>query len=223
MRYAFTRGSQLSNSHCWPARDLNGSHFQEGIKSLIILAVVAAGAYLALAAFVIPQTYLLSLAPPRSEPSVTSVSLSRPEIALGESFTIRVTAINRGEQADLQLVSVAFPNATSTEVAAVQGHTFKQSPTLINPGRVVGAEYSGFERSVVARYPAIESASRPWGPGETASVDILVTPEAEGRFVMFVKAVGLPHNGDQAHYPQGGALDQQGEYVTPYEVQVTKA
>ena len=40
---------------------------------------------------------------------------------------------------------------------------------------------------------------------------------------MLVKAVALPHNGDQAHYPQEGVLDQQGEYVTAYEVQVTKA
>lgn len=187
------------------------------------MAVVAAGAYLALSAFVIPQTYLLSLAAPKPAPQVTSVSLSRPEVALGESFTIRVAATNQGEQADLQLVSVAFPNATSTSIAAVQAHTFKQSPTLIEPGRTVGSAYSGFERPVVAQYPAIESTSRPWQPGETASVDILVTPQAEGRFVMLVKAVGLPHNGDQSHYPQGGLLDQQGEYVTPYEVRVTKA
>ncbi|MGI0019331.1 MAG: hypothetical protein ACREAY_02550 [Nitrososphaera sp.] len=214
---------QLSNNAVFPARDLNGSHFQESIKSLIILAVVAAGAYLALSAFVVPQTYLLSLASPRPAPEITSVSLSSPEIALGETFTIRVAATNQGEQADLQLVSIAFPNATSAQVAAVQGHTFKQAPTMINPGKAIGAGYLGLERKVVAQYPAVESASRPWAPGETASVDLRVTPGAEGRFVVFVKAVSLPHNGDQAHYPQQGVLDQQGEYVTAYEVQVAKA
>jgi hypothetical protein len=119
LRYAFTRGSQLSNGVVFPARDLNGSYFQQCIKSLIILAVVAAGAYLALAAFVVPQTYLLSLAPPKPAPEITSVSLSSPEIVLGESFTIRVAAANQGEQVDLQLVSIAFPNATSAHVAAV--------------------------------------------------------------------------------------------------------
>ncbi|MGI0005786.1 MAG: hypothetical protein ACREAI_05175 [Nitrososphaera sp.] len=184
---------------------------------------MAAGAYLALAAFVVPQTYLLSLAPPKPAPEITSVSLSSPEIVLGESFTIRVAAANQGEQADLQLVSIAFPNATSAQVAAVQGHTFKQAPTTINPGKAVGAGYSGLERTVVAQYPAIESASRPWAPGETASIELLVKPEAEGRFVMLVKAVALPHNGDQAHYPHEGVLDHQGEYVTAYEVRVTKA
>ena len=40
---------------------------------------------------------------------------------------------------------------------------------------------------------------------------------------MFVKAVGLPHNGDQAHFPESGIMDQQQEYVVVYEVLVTKA
>lgn len=190
---------------------------------MIILAVVAAGAYLALAAFVVPQTYLLSLAPPKPAPEITSVSLSSSEIPLGQSFTVRVAAANQGEQADLQLVSIAFPNATSAQVASMQENTFKQTPTTINPGTSIGAGYLGLERTVVAQYPAIESASRPWAPGETASIELLVKPESEGRFVMLVKAVALPHNGDQAHYPQEGVLDQQGEYTTAYEVRVTKA
>lgn len=172
----------------------------------------------------VPQTYLLSLAPPRPAPEITSVSLSSSQIALGESFTIRVAAANHGEQADLQLVSIAFPNATSAQVAAVQSHTFKQTPTTINPGKAIGTGYLGLEKTVAAQYPAIESASRPWARGETASIDLRVKPEAEGRFVVLLKAVALPHNGDQAHYPQEGALlDQHGEYVTAYEVQVAKA
>ncbi|MEW5841021.1 MAG: hypothetical protein AB1753_08455, partial [Thermoproteota archaeon] len=81
-----------------------------------------------------PELYLGTLAAPAPEPQVTSVSLSSREVALGEPFSIRVTATNRGEQADLQLVSVAFPNATSTRVANVTGYTFKQSPVFIEPG-----------------------------------------------------------------------------------------
>lgn len=172
----------------------------------------------------VPETYLLSLAPPRPAPEITSVSLSSPEIALGESFTIRVSAANQGEQADLQLVSMAFPNVTSTDgagVATVKSHTFKQAPIFVNPGDTLGAGYSGRERTVVAQYHAVEATSRPWPPGEAASIYLLVTPETEGRFMIFVKAVALPHSGDQAHYPQEGILlDHQGEYVTAYEVQV---
>ncbi|WP_415281275.1 hypothetical protein [Candidatus Nitrososphaera sp. FF02] len=50
-----------------------------------------------------------------------------------------------------------------------------------------------------------------------------MTPEQEGRFVVFVKAVGLPHNGDQAHWPSSGTTDQQDEYASVVEVDVTKA
>ena len=44
----------------------------------------------------------------------------------------------------------------------------------------------------------------------------------EGRFVVFVKSVALPHTSELAHYPQDGTLDPQKEFVEPYSVQVTK-
>jgi hypothetical protein len=121
------------------------------------------------------------------------------------------------------LVSVAFPNATSTDVASVREHNFKQTPFYIEVGRSIGAGYAGPQRTVAAQYPAVEAHSSPWEQGETFSIDLTVKPEHEGRFIMFVKAVGLPHNGDQSHYPQEGVIDQQDEHVSVYEVDVTKA
>lgn len=185
------------------------------------IAVAAAAVYFALAVFFLPQPYSLTLATPRPAPVITSVTLSDETIALGNEFSIRVSAANRGEPADLQLVSVAFPNATRTDIITVDNHNFKQSPFFIEPGDRIAAGYTGVQ-SIVARYPAVEAMSRPWEPGEAFNIELTVKPENEGRFVVFVKTVGLPHNGDRAHYPDGGTLDQQDEYVSVYEVTVAK-
>jgi hypothetical protein len=152
---------------------------------------------------------------------ITSVSLSDDSITLGNEFSIRVSAANRGEPADLQLVSIAFPNATGIDVAMVMDHNFKQLPLFIERGDPIASGYTGIQ-NIAAGYPAIEAISRPWEPGEAYNIELSVRPESEGRFVVFVKAVGLPHNGDQAHYPATGILDQQNEYVDVYEVTVTK-
>lgn len=192
------------------------------MKALVIGGALAVAAvYFALTIFFLPEPYSLTLAPPRPAPVITSVSLSDETIMLGGEFSIRVSAANRGEPADLQLVSVAFPNATRADIATVRDHNFKQSPDFIGPGKKIGYGYTGIQ-SAIASYPAVEAVSRPWQPGEAYNIDLLVKPESEGRFVVFVKAVGLPHNGDQAHFPASGILDQQDEYVDVYEVLVTK-
>jgi hypothetical protein len=185
-------------------------------------ALVVAAAYFALAVFFLPQPYSLTLAPPKPAPVITSVAISDESIPLGSEFSIRVSAANRGEPADLQLVSVAFPNATRTDIVIINDHNFKQTPSFIAPGEPLASGYTGIQ-SIAASYPAVEAISRPWEPGEAYNIDLSVRPETEGRFVIFVKAVGLPHNGDQAHFPESGIMDQQQEYVAVYEVLVTKA
>lgn len=186
-------------------------------------AIAAAVAYFALSAYVLPQSYLASLAAPKPQPALSSVSVSDRSIALGKSFTVRVVAANRGEHADRQMVTFSFPNATSAGVAQVISSNFRQAAVFIKPGDKIGAGYNGLQATVLARYPAVEAFSSPWDPGETFSIDLAVKPEAVGKFVVLVKAVGLPHNGDLAHFPRDGIVDQQGEYVEAYEVNVTKA
>lgn len=186
------------------------------------VALAVAAAYFALAIFFLPQPYSLMLAPPKPAPVITGVTISDESIPLGGEFSIRVSAANRGEPADLQLVSVAFPNATRTDIVAINDHNFKQSPLFIEPGDPIASGYTGIQ-NIAASYPAVEAISRPWEPGEAYNIDLSIRPETEGRFVMFVKAVGLPHNGDQAHFPESGMVDQQQEYVAVYEVLVTKA
>ena len=67
---------------------------------------------------------------------VTDVSLSASDIALGQALTITVTGTNNGEDADMQFVSVGFPNLTTTDNIKILKHDFDQTPILIAPGDV---------------------------------------------------------------------------------------
>lgn len=192
-------------------------------RTVAMIAAAGAAAYFAIAVAFLPQVFLPVLSPPRPAPAVTDISVSEEAIALGESFVIEVAATNEGDHADRQIVSIAFPNATRAEIAEVLGHNFKQSPLTVQMGQQIGAGYAGPQRLVQAQYPIIEAYSSPWEGGESSSISLSVTPEQEGRYVVFVKAVGLPHNGDQAHWPPTGTIDQQDEYASVVEVDVTKA
>lgn len=182
---------------------------------------VALVVYFSLSLYIFPQSYQ-SIEPRKPQAIVTDVSLSASDIALGQALTITVTGTNNGEDADMQFVSVGFPNLTTTDNIKILKHDFDQTPILIAPGELLSSEYSDTDSSVLAQYTSIESFSRPWEAGKTYSADIEVIPKMEGRFVVFIKSVALPHSWELAHYPQDGTLDQQKEFVEIYSVQVTK-
>jgi hypothetical protein len=193
------------------------------LKAIILTAAVAVAlvVYFSLSLYVFPQSYQ-SIEARRPQAIVTDVSLSAPDIALGQALTISVTGTNNGEDADMQIVSVGFPNLTTTDNIKILKHDFDQTPILIAPGELLSSEYSDTDSSVFAQYTSIEVFSRPWEAGKTYTADIEVIPKMEGRFVVFIKSVALPHTWEQAHYPRDGILDQQKEFVETYSVQVTK-
>jgi hypothetical protein len=194
------------------------------LKAILLTGAVAAAlvAYFSLSLYVFPQSHQ-SIEPHRPQAIVTDVSLSAPDIALGHALTISVTGTNNGEDAaDMQIVSVGFPNLTSIDNIKILKHNFTQTPMLITPGELLSSQYSTTEESVSAQYASIEAFSRPWEADKTYSADIEVIPKTEGKFVVFIKSVALPHTWEQAHYPQDGTLDQQKEFVETYSVQVTK-
>jgi hypothetical protein len=193
------------------------------LKAIILTAAVAVAlvVYFSLSLYVFPQSYQ-SIEARRPQAIVTDVSLSAPDIALGQALTISVTGTNNGEDADMQIVSVGFPNLTTTDNIKILKHDFDQTPILIAPGELLSSEYSDTDSSVFAQYTSIEVFSRPWEAGKTYTADIEVVPKMEGRFVVFIKSVALPHTWEQAHYPRDGILDQQKEFVETYSVQVTK-
>ena len=199
------------------------SYYRILYKAIVLAAVIAAAlaAYFVITVYVLPQSFQQSLSPRRPEAAVTDVSVSAGEIALGESFSISVAGTNRGEEADMQIVSVGFPNMTAHDGVRLAEHNFRQTPLRINPGDQVGSGYTGIDMVIPAQYPSIEAFSRPWDPDATYSLTLEVEPETEGRFMIFVKSVALPHSWDGAHWPQGGpVVDYQQEYVEVYSVQV---
>jgi hypothetical protein len=194
------------------------------LKAIILTVAVAVAllVYFSLSLYVFPQLYQ-SIEARRPQAIVTDVSLSAPDIALGQALTISVTGKNNGEDADMQIVSVGFPNLTTTDNIKILKHNFDQTPMLIAPpGELSSSGYSDTDSSVLAQYTSIEAFSRPWEAGKTYTADIEVIPKTEGRFVVFIKSVALPHTWEQAHYPQDGTLDQQKEFVETYSVEVTK-
>ena len=193
------------------------------LKAIILTGVVALALviYFSLSLYVFPQSYQ-SIETRRPQAIVTNVSLSAPDIPLGQALTISVTGTNNGEDADMQIVSVGFPNLTATDNIKILKHNFDQTPILIAPGELLSSEYSDTDSSVLAQYASIEVFSRPWEAGKTYSANIEVIPKTEGKFVVFIKSVALPHTWEQAHYPQWGILDQQREFVETYTVEVTK-
>jgi hypothetical protein len=191
-------------------------------RAIILAAAVAAALalYFSLALYVFPQSYQ-SIEQRRPAAAVTNVSLSVSEVELGQAFVISVTGTNSGEEADMQIVSIGFPNLTATNNIEVIRHDFAQTPFLIIAGDDVGSEYTG-ETLVEAQYASVEAYSRPWAGGSTYSIDLQVRPDAEGRFAIFVKSVAFPHSWDGAHWPQEGFVDYQKEFVQVHYVQVIK-
>src|SRR2546426_12313646 len=148
---------------------------------MIILAGVVAAAlllYITLSLYVFPQMYQ-SIEPRRPEAVITNVSLSTPVIMLGQTFVVSVTGTNRGEEADMQIVSVGFPNLTRADNMVVLEHNFTQTPIFINTSGVIGSEYSGTQRPVHARYPSVEAFTLRWAGRRNYANDQTVWPEAE--------------------------------------------
>jgi hypothetical protein len=193
------------------------------LNATILIGIVAAAliAYFSLSLYIFPHSYQ-SIESRRPHAIVTDVSLSARDITLGQALVISVAGTNSGEEADMQIVSIGFPNLTTTDNIKILKHDFVQTPVLIAAGERLSSEYSNTERPVVAQYASIEAFSRPWEPGKTYSTDVQVIPKAEGRFVVFIKSIALPHTWEGAHYPQDGVLDHQKEFVEIYSIQVTK-
>lgn len=188
---------------------------------MVLGAAVAAAIllYFSLAFYVIPESYQIQQR--RPEAIVTDVSLSETEITLGQSFVISVAGTNSGDDADMQIVSIGFPNLTRTDNGVrIIDHNFDQTPTLIDAGDDVGSAYGGTAVTVSAQHASVEAFSRPWRGGNSYSIDLRVEPQTEGRFVIFVKSVAFPHSWDDAHWPAEGTVDYQQEFVRVYDVQV---
>lgn len=176
------------------------------------------GAYFALNFAVFPQTYQdVPVAAP--QPSI-EVALSASQIHLGESFELSITATNNGEEADLQTVTVEFPQSQNLDNIQIKSYDFLQSPKSFLPEQQIGTDYTGGQTITQSKYPFIEAYNRPAKPGLVYSMTLQITPTQPGIFTIYSKTVAMPHINDLSHFPLDGTIDHQNEFVLEHTVEV---
>ena len=164
------------------------------MKKLLIgvLIGVSLTAYFSLAVFILPEQYMSNeklISQPYFE-----VKISDNNISLGESFTVDITTTNSGEYGDIHILSTSFPDLVEIDnVVKITTYDFTQPPTYIIPGDKIIAKYSGGLEHTNAKYPSMEAMSRPVHPGSTYNLSQVITPEKDGIFSVYVKAVNIPH------------------------------
>ena len=195
-----------------------------GKKIVIIITIIGVLAmYFFFVLYFFPGFYLSHLSGSHAKPFISNVSFPISEVNLGKPFKVSVTAINQGDKADLQLVSISFPNLTSTNGAvSILSNNFTQSPLLVQQGEEIGSSYHGLADKISAKFPSIQFYSRPWKSEMSYGAQLEVIPPAAGKFSMLIKTVALPHINNSSHYPQSGLKDFQQEYVSDYSTTVVK-
>jgi len=199
-------------------------HLNRRTKTFILIASIASilSVYFFLSLYAFPHLYV-TLLKLRPIPVINNASLSSYVIHIGHSFRFSLTGTNNGDSADIQTISVGFPNLTSIDgfVQIIQSD-LNQKPLLIKKGEMVGPNYQGAENLVPARYPSIEAFSRPWHSQVIHHIQLEVKPISVGRFVILLKSVAFPHLNQFAHYPLNGLRDYQNEFVKAYSILVVR-
>ena len=188
-----------------------------------ILVVALLTIYFSISLYFFPAFYISKPFVSKAVPVITNVTMSALEVPLGKSFNILVRSTNQGGTADIQIVSISFPNLTSIgndDIITIKNHNFIQEPEFVEIGDDIGSKYSGRSETTTAKYPFIEFFSRPWKTDTIYQSEIEIKPHVVGKFMIFIKAVSLPYNNEFSHYPHTGIKDHQEEFVEAYYVNV---
>jgi hypothetical protein len=174
--------------------------------------------YLSLSLF--PNYFITHNKSSKPSPFLSLVNISSSQIHLKDSFRLFVVAENKGSSADLQVVSISFPNLTSIKNnLQVLTSNFSQKPLIANRGDETGSDYQG-QGKIHAIFPAIDLYSRPWKQQMLYGATLKIEPTTLGTFIFFIKLVAFPHIDNSSHYPRSGMKDYQNEFVIPYRIQV---
>ena len=186
---------------------------------MVGIVAISLGVYFAMTVFILPEKFLEK---EQFAPSpYLEAELSHTEINLGESFRLSTVSENVGDYGDIHIVSASFPTLTKTDgIVRIVSYDFSNSPIYIEPGEEIGANYSGGLESVIAKYPSIEAMNRPVEPETKYRMDLQITPNKPGPFLVYLKSIDIPHTNSQSHFPSDGQVDHQGEFVLVYTVNV---
>ena len=153
------------------------------------------------------------------QPSL-DVSLSAQQIRLGESFELGLVATNLGEEADLQTVTVEFPQNQNLDNVKIISYDFLQSTDLFVTQTEIGSDYTGGQNLVKSQYPFLEAYNRPAKSGQSYSMTLQITPTEPGPYTIYTKTVAMPHVNELSHFPRDGITDHQNEFVQEHTIQV---
>ena len=191
------------------------------MKLLIIIPIIiiSLSVYFVFTLDVFPEKYLNKT---QLEPSpYFEVELSDSKINLGESFQFKINSKNVGDYGDIYIISVAFPNLENLDdKVRITHYDLSHSPLMIQVGDELGSNYTGGIETIQAKYPSIEAMNRPIPPGAEFNMELLITPDKTGPFVIYVKNVAIPHISEDSHYPKQGLVDHQNEFVQKFTIEV---
>lgn len=183
------------------------------------IIIVSLAVYFTLELYILPQQYL-EREQPQSIPQLT-ISVSNNEILLGESFEVELYSQNIGDISDALLVSVSFPELKEiNDEIKIVSYDFTESPHIYKEGDKIGFEYSPLQKKILAKYSLIEAYTRPAKTGNEYHMVLDITPTRAGDFIFYVKAITFPHLTPLSHFPSEGSVDQQGELVKVFSVNV---
>lgn len=190
------------------------------MKKTYLVAACVMAAYFVLTLAIFPKAYQdtnVGIPKPKLEGQI-----SAQKITLGESFELTLSASNQGSDADLQTVTVEFPQNENLDNVKIVSYDFLQSPKLFLQGKEIGSDYTGGKDLVQSKYPFLEAYSRPSKTGHSYTMTVQVTPTQVGVYTVYAKTVAMPHINEQSHFPASGILDHQNEFVQEYTVEVTQ-
>src|SRR5262245_27675070 len=153
-------------------------------RNITIYSVAFAGlitSYFILSLVFFPNYFISQseISKPKPMPVIIYVNSSTYAIKQEESLRMSIAATNIGDNADVQTVSISFPNSTSLisgDSAEINGNNtivtileqnFTRSPDFIAVGEQIGSSYSGGGQNTLATYPLIQLYSRPWQSNHT--------------------------------------------------------
>jgi hypothetical protein len=187
------------------------------VKIALILTLGGLAVYFGMVLFVIPHQYSVKTLEPNP---IFTAEISSKHVTLGDSFDMVIDSANYNDPADIQIMSISFPNMSQIgNKVKITSYNFTQPPRYIKTGDKIGYDYSGGTKSVSALYPSIEAYSRPVNPNIHHLIELEITPDAAGNFTVFAKTVAIPH-GNNSHFPHSGIKDHQNEYVESFSVMV---
>ena len=112
----------------WLEIKYSSTDFIRSRKGTILLGVLIAASltiYFSFSLYFFPVFYMSKHFVSKAVPVITNVKLSTSEVPIGNSFNISVTSNNQGDTADIQIVSISFPNLTSignNDIIKIKNH-----------------------------------------------------------------------------------------------------